>query len=111
MYVSSTSSYIMVLKNKIFDHSFSTLCTQIKTFAIDKNEIFAVNCYAGVIANSNNIIYLYNSNGTYTGQSWRNPVIYSKSISFDGIGNLVISNYYGLYIFNQLPMIKTLPYT
>ena len=94
LFVSSQSSYIMVLQNQTFDHSFSTLCSYIQTFAVDKNGILAINCYS--------IIYLYNVNGTYTGQSWQSPISYSMSINFDINGDLIISNYYGLYVFSAL---------
>ncbi len=102
LYVSSESSYMMVLKNQIFHHSFSTFCYNIRNFAIDQNGILAICC------SYNNIIYLYTSNGTYTGQSWQSPVNYHNSINFDSNGNLVISNYYGLYIFKSDPFIQTI---
>jgi ligand-binding sensor domain-containing protein len=100
LYISSESSYMMVLKNQIFHHSFSTLCVDIKNFAIDQNGILAISC-------SNGLIYLYNNNGSYKGQSWQSPVYNLLSIGFDSNGNLVISNYYGLYIFNSEPLIQT----
>ncbi len=102
LYVSSQLSYIMVLENQIFNHSFSTYCYYIRNFAIDQNGILAISC------SYNNIIYLYTSNGTYTGQSWQSPVYYPNSINFDSNGNLVISNYYGLYIFKSDPFIQTI---
>ncbi len=101
LYVSSESSYMMVLENQIFHHSFSTLCYYIQNFAIDQNGILAISCYTGAI-------YLYITNGTYTGQSWQSPIYNLMSISFDINGNLVISNYYGLYIFNSEPLIRTI---
>jgi hypothetical protein len=61
LYISSESSYMMVLENQILNHSFSTLCIYIQNFAIDQNGILAISC------SCNNIIYLYTSNGTYTG--------------------------------------------
>ena len=99
LYVSSTSSYMMVLENQIFRFSFPTLCTSIKTFAIDQNGILAINCYSS-------IIYLYQSNGTYTNQSCQIPIANPLSINFDSMGNLIVSNSYGLYIFNSLPVIQ-----
>ena len=95
LYVSSTSSEMMLLQNQTYLHSFKTLCSQIRTFSIDQNGVLAINCY-------DNYIYLYNSTGNYTGQSWNSPTYNPFSISFDAIGNLIISNYYGLYIFNSL---------
>ena len=56
LYVSSDLSYIMVLENQIFHHSFSTLCSYIRNFAIDQNGILAISCDTG-------IIYLYTANG------------------------------------------------
>jgi hypothetical protein len=100
LYVSSQLSYMMVLENQIFHHSFPTLCSYIRNFAIDQNGILAITCHTGVI-------HLYTTNGTYTGQSWQSPVFYPESINFDISGNLVISNYYGLYIFNSEPLIQT----
>jgi hypothetical protein len=93
---------MMVLENQIFHYSSSTLCSITRNFAIDQNGILAISC------SYNNIIYLYTSNGTYTGQSWQSPVYYPNSINFDSNGNLVISNYYGLYIFNSDPFIQTI---
>ena len=95
LYVSSTSSYMMVLVNQIFRFSFSTFCSIIRTFTIDQNGVLAIYCETG-------IIYLYNSNGTYTVQSLQSPIYYPISINFDSSGNLVISNYHGLYIFSSL---------
>jgi hypothetical protein len=101
LYVSSRLSYMMVLENQIFHHSFSTLCSIIQNFAIDQKGILAISCYTG-------IIYLYTANGTYTGQSWQSPANSLESINFDSNGNLVISNYYGLYIFNSETLIQTI---
>ncbi len=89
----------MVLENQTYHHSFSTLCSIIQNFAIDKNGILAISCDTG-------IIYLYNTNGTYTGQSWQSPANSLESINFDSNGNLVISNLYGLYIFNSEPLVQ-----
>jgi hypothetical protein len=102
LYISSESSYMMVLENQIFHHSFSTFCDSIRNFAIDQNGILAISC------SYNNIFYLYNNNGSFKGQSWQSPVYYPNSINFDSNGNLVISNYYGLYIFNSDPFIQTI---
>ncbi len=101
LYVSSQLSYMMVLENQIFHHSFSTLCSYIRNFAIDQNGILAISCLNG-------LIYLYNINGTYTGQSWQSPIYNLNSIKFDNNGNLVISNQYGLYIFNSEPLNQTI---
>jgi hypothetical protein len=101
LYVSSSSSYMMVLENQIYHHSFSTLCT-VQNFAIDQNGILAISC------SYDNIIYLYSTKGAYTGQTWPSPVNNLNSIRFDNNGNLVISNYYGLYIFNSEPRFQTI---
>jgi hypothetical protein len=102
--VSSQLSYIMVLENQIFNHSFSTYCYYIRNFEIDQNGILAISCHTGVI-------YLYTRNGTYTGQSWQSPIYYPSSISFDSNGNPVISDDHGLYIFNSDPFIQTIDYS
>ncbi len=98
MYVSSTSSFIMVLKNEIVTLIFSTVCTTIQTFEIDQSGLMALNCFIW----PSSIIYLYDSNvnGTFTGQTWVSPGIDSASIGFDFSGNLVVASpKYGIYIF------------
>jgi hypothetical protein len=107
LYVSSQLSYMMVLENQIFHHSFSTLCSSIRNFAIDQNGILAISCSNSYWFDLFGLIYLYNINGTYTGQSWPSPIYSLNSIKFDNNGNLVISNQYGLYIFNSEPRIQT----
>ncbi len=102
LYVSSTTKFIMILDNEVYNRSFQTLCSTIKTFAIDQNGVIAVNCYDTI-----NYIYLYNSNGSYTGQSWLSPIPNVNSISLDNFGHLIITSEYGLYIFSTTTSIFT----
>ncbi len=73
----------MVLKNEIVALIFSTVCTTIQTLEIDQSGIMALNCYIW----PSSIIYLYDSNETFTGQTWVSPGIGSRSIGFDYSGN------------------------
>ena len=95
LYVSSTTSLIMVLLKETFIYSFSISCSVIKTIAIDLYGLIAANCYGS----QTNYILLYNTNGTYTGISWLSPVPYVNSIGFDGTGNFIIAASFGLFIF------------
>jgi hypothetical protein len=61
----------MVLKNEIVALIFSTVCTTIQALEIDQSGIMALNCYIW----PSSIIYLYDSNGTFTGQTWVSPGI------------------------------------
>ena len=98
LYVSSTGSDIMVLHNEIFKSSISTVCSDITALAIDQFGIIAISCFSGSVC----YIYLYSAKTTtFTGQSWQSPLIYVTNIGFDGIGNLIISTYYGLHFFTK----------
>jgi hypothetical protein len=95
LYVSSQSSYVMVLENQIFNHSFSTLCSIIRNFAIDQNGILAISCDTG-------IIYLYTANGFikyhFMRVNYMNKSIsthaYPKFITFDSNYRFLITSYY-----------------
>ena len=97
LYVSSTSSFIMVLQNEIQIFTFSTLCASINTIAIDSYGIIAVNCYSY----SQNNIYFYYTNGSYTGTTWSSPIPLISNIGFDPIGNLIMVAPFGIYFFSQ----------
>ena len=61
--------------------------------------LMALNCYVY----PNSIIYLYNSNGSFTNLTWQSPGINSNSLSFDYSGNLVLASpKYGIYIFGPI---------
>lgn len=99
--VSSTTSYVIVLKNENLYYTFNTLCASIRTLAIDQYGIIALNCYG----KPNNTIYLYTINGSFTGQSWQAPVLQATQINFDNYGNLVVSAYNTIYVFSSSPVV------
>jgi hypothetical protein len=60
LYVSSLSSYVMIIKDEIFDYSFNTACSNMRKLAIDQYGLIAVNCYDTIT----NYILLYSTDGT-----------------------------------------------
>ena len=96
LYVSSTSSYVVVLQNEVVVNSFSTLGSTMKTLLIDQNGLIAVNHYSPNLQ----YIYLYYPNGSYSGIQWLSTIPYTNHIGFDTNGNLLLSSENGIYIFN-----------
>jgi hypothetical protein len=97
LYVSSTTSFIMVLKDEVEICTITTLCATINTISIDSFGIIAVNCPSYI----QNNIYLYNSNGSYTGTTWISPVPTITKIGYDHMGNLIMAARYGLFFLSQ----------
>jgi hypothetical protein len=60
LYVSSLSSYVMIIKDEIFDYSFNTACSNMRKLAIDQYGLIAVNCYDTIT----NYILLYSTDVT-----------------------------------------------
>jgi hypothetical protein len=97
LYVSSTTSYVIVLQNEVVVSSFATLCTVMKSLLIDQNGLIAVNHYSTNLQ----YVYLYYPNGTYSGVQWLSTIPYTNHIGFDTNGNLLLSSKNGIYIFNS----------
>ena len=93
LFVSTNDSVIWVLQNETLSYTFQTLCTSITRLKIDQFGYIAVLC-------STNTIYLYYTNGVYTGTAWTSPFSSTVDIGFDASGNLVIAANNGLFLYH-----------
>ena len=93
LFVSTTNGIIWVLQNETLSYNFQTLCTSITKLKIDQ---FG---YIGVVCSTNKI-YIYSTNGAYTGVAWTSPITSTVDIGFDTSGNLVIAATTGIYLFH-----------
>jgi hypothetical protein len=96
LYVSSLISYVMIIKNEVYDYSFNTACSNMRTLAIDQYGLIAVNCYDPIT----NYILLYSADGALL-YKWLSSVPIVNSIGFDIEGNLILASQYGLYQFSS----------
>jgi hypothetical protein len=92
LFVATTNSTVLVIKDEIISSMFNTTCTSITSLAIDLFGNIAVVC--------NPFIHLYSTNGTYLNVTWTSPIGNITSSGFDGFGNLVITAYKGIHIFH-----------
>ncbi len=94
LYVGLYGGTIPVLENSMVFKNITTLCNgYISSIVIDANELMAVLCY------SNNMLYLYTTNGSYTGKSMTTPsgprfMNYDLNGDFIIAGNSQIKIYY-----------------
>jgi hypothetical protein len=85
LYVGLSGGVISVLENNLVVKTITTLCTgTITSIVIDINELMAALCY------SNNMLYLYTTNGSYTGKNMTTPSN-SRFMNYDLNGHLIIA--------------------
>jgi hypothetical protein len=93
LYVGIDGGLISVVENNLVVKNITTMCiSYIRSIVIDTNELMAVLC------NSDNTLYLYTTNGSYTGISMTTPLS-SRFISYDLNGYFIISNANQINIF------------
>jgi len=95
IFLASTSGEIMMIQNKI-TKTFSNVAgnCNIMSLLVDNYDKLAVLC------SSDNKIYIYNTNGSFTGLSWSSPVVNATNMVFDAFGNFILTNNTGIYFFN-----------
>ncbi len=85
LYVGFDNGAISVLENNLVVKSITTLCPgRITSIVIDSNELMAVLC------NFNSMLYLYTTNGSYTGKNMTTP-LGPKFINYDLNGHFIIA--------------------
>ena len=94
MFVSTSSSRILVYQNETFMSQITTLCSSIKASIIDQTGNMAVLC-------STNIIYIYSFSGSYSGVNWTSIVPNLVDLSFDSSGNLALVASNGVFLLNN----------
>ncbi len=68
LYVGLSNGVISVLENNLVIKTITTLCSGfITSIVIDVNDLM------GVLCNSNSMLYLYATNGSYTGKNMTTP--------------------------------------
>ncbi len=92
LFVATTTSTVLVIKDEIITSLFNTTCTLITSLAIDIVGNIAVVCSP--------FIHLYSTNGTYLNVTWTSPIENITSIGLDGFGNFVVTAYNGIHIFH-----------
>jgi hypothetical protein len=92
LFVGTTTSTVLVIKDEIITSLFNTTCNSITSLAIDIVGNIAVVCSP--------FIHLYSTNGTYLNVTWTSPIGNITSIGFDGFGNFVVTAYDGIHIFH-----------
>jgi hypothetical protein len=92
LFVATTTSTVLVIKDEIITSLFNTTCNSITSLAIDIVGNIAVVCSP--------FIHLYSTNGTYLNVTWTSPIGNITSIGFDGFGNFVVTAYDGIHIFH-----------
>jgi hypothetical protein len=85
LYVGLYGGVVSVLENNLVVKSITTLCNGwITSIVIDANELMGVLCY------SNNMLYLYTTNGSYTGKSMTTPSN-PRFMNYDLNGHFIIA--------------------
>jgi hypothetical protein len=85
LHVSLNNGSIRVIENNLVVKNITTLCTgTISSIIIDANDQMAVLCY------SNSMLYLYTTNGSYTGKNMTTPSN-PRFMSFDLNGHFIIA--------------------
>jgi hypothetical protein len=87
LFVATTTSTVLVIKDEIITSLFNTTCTLITSLAIDLVGNIDVIC--------NLYIHLYSTNGTYLNVSWTSPIG-----NITSIGNFIVTAYDGIHIFH-----------
>jgi hypothetical protein len=87
LYIGFDGGVVSVLENDFVINNITTLCTStISSIVIDSNELMGVLCL------HNNMLYLYMTNGTYTGKSMTTPTT-ARFMNYDLNGHFIITGY------------------
>jgi hypothetical protein len=93
LYVGIEGGLISVVENNLVVKNITTMCTSyIRSIVIDANDLMGVLCWI------NSMLYLYTTNGSYTGKSITTPLS-PRFISYDLNGYFIISNANQINIF------------
>jgi hypothetical protein len=94
LYVGIFGGVISVLENNLVVKTITTLCSggYISSIVMDANEFMAVLCY------NNNILYLYTTNGSYTGKSMTTPSL-PIYMNYDLNGHFIIAGFSQIKIY------------
>jgi hypothetical protein len=85
LYVGLNGGSIPVLENNLVVKTITTLCTNwIISIVIDSNDVMGVLCY------DNSMLYLYTTNGSYTGKSMTTPSL-PRFMNYDLNGRFIIA--------------------
>jgi hypothetical protein len=85
LYVGLYGGVISVLENNLVVKNITTLCTaRITSIVIDANELI------GVLCRVNDMLYLYSTNGSYTGTNMTTP-LYPVFMNYDLNGHFIIA--------------------
>jgi hypothetical protein len=85
LYVGLSDGSISVLENNLVVKNITTLCNgHISSIVFDTNDLMAVLCH------SNNMLYLYSTNGSYTGKSMVTPST-PRFMNYDLNGHFIIA--------------------
>jgi hypothetical protein len=84
LYVGLYGGVISVIENNLVVKTITTLCTYwINSIIIDTNELMAVLCY------TDDMLYLYSTNGSYTGKNMNYPLY--KFMNYDLNGHFILA--------------------
>ncbi len=93
LYVGFNDGVISVVENNLVIKNITTLCIGwITSIVIDANEFMAVLCY------NNNILYLYTTNGSYTGKNVTTPSL-PIYMNYDHYGHFIIAGKYQINVY------------
>jgi hypothetical protein len=93
LYVGLNGGVISVLENNLVVKTIKTLCTGfISSIVFDTNELMAVLC------NYDSMLYLYSTNGSYTGKNMTTP-LWSGFMNYDLNGNFIIAGKYQINLY------------
>jgi hypothetical protein len=93
LYVGLYGGVISVIENNLVVKTITTLCTGwISSIVIDTNDLMAVLCH------SNNMLYLYSTNGSYTGKSMATPS-FPRFMNYDQNGNFIIAGSFQINLY------------
>ncbi len=93
LYVGLSGGSISVLQNDLVVQSITTLCNGwITSIVIDANDLMGVLCW------TNNTLYLYSTNGSYTGKNMTAP-LWPRFMNYDLNGNFIIAGYYQINLY------------
>jgi hypothetical protein len=93
LYVGLFGGVLSVLENNLVVKNITTLCTGwISSIVIDANELMGVLCF------SDSILYLYSTNGSYTGKNMTTPTS-PRFLNYDLNGHFIIASYYQINVY------------
>jgi hypothetical protein len=91
----AANNSIFIFQNNMMINNFTIIqCNLINAIIIDKFENIAIAC-------NSNIIYIYLINGTYLGVFWTSPVSDLSDMSFDSMGDLILTAPNGVFVINN----------